>query len=152
MDAKKNGILALDPTHYREIDGVVFDLDSYARHCDSAPVQDKPCVQAPSPAPVFPTDPIHVGWYESADNRPPVPMMGGCLPSEAVAQHPAEGVLTSDYFAENESVVTVTRTRLFGSAGSGSYLSSYTTSLHSSGSYRFGSGSGSVGGYGLELI
>ncbi len=31
--SKPNGILAMNPEKYREIDGVVFDLDSYARHC-----------------------------------------------------------------------------------------------------------------------
>lgn len=31
--AKSNGILAMNPEQYREIDGVVFDLDSYAKHC-----------------------------------------------------------------------------------------------------------------------
>ena len=31
--SKPNGILAMNPEKYREIDGVVFDPDSYARHC-----------------------------------------------------------------------------------------------------------------------
>lgn len=35
--AKENGILQLNPELYREIDGVVFDLDGYARHCDTPP-------------------------------------------------------------------------------------------------------------------
>ena len=34
--SKPNGILAMNPERYREIDGVVFDLDSYARHCKPA--------------------------------------------------------------------------------------------------------------------
>ena len=29
---KKNRIVELDPEHLREVDGVVFDLDSFARH------------------------------------------------------------------------------------------------------------------------
>ncbi len=31
--SKPNGILAMNPEKYREIDGVVFDEASYARHC-----------------------------------------------------------------------------------------------------------------------
>ena len=38
--AKSNGILAMNPEQYREIDGVVFDLDSYAKHC--RPVEQTP--------------------------------------------------------------------------------------------------------------
>ena len=40
--SKPNGILAMNPEKYREIDGVVFDLDSYARHC-KPPEQEKKC-------------------------------------------------------------------------------------------------------------
>ena len=66
--SKPNGILAMNPEKYREIDGVVFDLDSYARHC-KPPEQEKKCedtpkadenpAEAPSaaPAPVFAVDP-----------------------------------------------------------------------------------------------
>lgn len=48
--SKSNGILAMDPNNYREIDGVVFDLDSYARHC--APAEHPPSAtteSAPEP-------------------------------------------------------------------------------------------------------
>lgn len=31
--SKPNGIVAMNPEKYREIDGVVFDEASYARHC-----------------------------------------------------------------------------------------------------------------------
>ena len=89
--SKPNGILAMNPEKYREIDGVVFDLDSYARHC-KPPEQEKKCedtpkadenpAEAPSaaPAPVFAVDPYPDGWYPAEDGRPPVPVMGGALP------------------------------------------------------------------------
>ena len=35
--SKPNGILAMNPEKYREIDGVVFDEASYARHCQPKP-------------------------------------------------------------------------------------------------------------------
>ena len=58
--SKPNGILAMNPERYREIDGVVFDLDSYARHCKPAS-EERPSQtdEAPSaaPAPVFAVDP-----------------------------------------------------------------------------------------------
>ena len=94
--SKPNGILAMNPEKYREIDGVVFDEASYARHC-----QPK-TEEAPSP--------------ETAPE----------------ASEPAQSA--------------------------GSYVTSYTTSYRTSysgsgsGSFRFGSGSCPVGGYGLELI
>ena len=46
--AKSNGILAMNREQYREIDGVVFDLDSYAKHC-------RPVEQTPEP--IFPAAP-----------------------------------------------------------------------------------------------
>lgn len=52
--SKPSGILDMDPEQYREIDGVVFDLDSFARHCQSAepePAEEPPVLQAPIPAP-----------------------------------------------------------------------------------------------------
>ena len=52
--AKSNGILAMNPEQYREIDGVVFDLDSYAKHC-------RPVEQTPEP--IFPAAPYPAGWY-----------------------------------------------------------------------------------------
>ena len=51
---KPSGILEMDPEQYREIDGVVFDLDSFARHCQPAepePAEEPPVPQASIPAP-----------------------------------------------------------------------------------------------------
>ena len=160
--SKPNGILAMNPEKYREIDGVVFDLDSYARHC-KPPEQEKKCedtpktdenpAEAPSaaPAPVFAVDPYPDGWYPAEDGRPPVPVMGGALP-------PCES--ESDVIREENGVKTVVQTVYYApgsGSGSGSYTTSYTTSFRSSGSgsggsYAFGSCVYSVGGYGLELI
>ena len=64
--SKPNGILAMNPEKYREIDGVVFDEASYARHCqpkteeapapETAPEASEPA-QSAAPAPVFAVDP-----------------------------------------------------------------------------------------------
>lgn len=160
--SKLNGILAMNPEKYREIDGVVFDLDSYARHC-KPPEQEKKCEDTPkadekpaetpsaAPAPVFAVDPYPDGWYPAEDGRPPVPVMGGALP-------PCES--ESDVIREENGVKTVVQTVYYApgsGSGSGSYTTSYTTSFRSSGSgsggsYAFGSCVYSVGGYGLELI
>ena len=51
--SKSNGILAMDPSKYREIDGVVFDLDSYAKHC-APPEQEPPAAEDPAPAAPIP--------------------------------------------------------------------------------------------------
>lgn len=160
--SKPNGILAMNPEKYREIDGVVFDLDSYARHC-KPPEQEKKCedtpktdekpVETPSaaPAPVFAADPYPDGWYPAEDGRPPVPIMGGALP-------PREA--EDDVIREENGTRTVVQTVYYApgsGSGSGSYTTSYTTSFRSSGSgssgsYVFGSCVYTVGGYGLELI
>ncbi len=157
--SKPNGILAMNPEKYREIDGVVFDLDSYARHCKPA-AEEKPAEEpapqtgdAPSaaPAPVFAVDPYPDGWYPAEDGRPPVPVMGGALP-------PRES--ENDVISEESGVKTVVQTVYYApgsGSGSGSYTTSYTTSFRSSGSgsggsYVFGSCVYTVGGYGLELI
>ena len=160
--SKPNGILAMNPEKYREIDGVVFDLDSYARHC-KPPEQEKKCedtskadenpAETPSaaPAPVFAVDPYPDGWYPAEDGRPPVPVMGGAL-------SPCES--ESDVIREENGVKTVVQTVYYApgsGSGSGSYTTSYTTSFRSSGSgsgdsYVFGSCVYTVGGYGLELI
>lgn len=152
--SKPNGILAMNPERYREIDGVVFDLDSYARHCK--PASEEPPSQtdeAPSaaPAPVFAVGPYPDGWYPAEDGRPPVPVMGGALP-------PCES--ESDVIREENGVKTVVQTVYYApgsGSGSGSYTTSYTTSFRSSGSGSggscvFGSCVYTVGGYGLELI
>ena len=152
--SKPNGILAMNPERYREIDGVVFDLDSYARHCKPASEEHPSQTdEAPSaaPAPVFAVDPYPDGWYPAEDGRPPVPVMGGALP-------PCES--ESDVIREETGVKTVVQTVYYApgsGSGSGSYTTSYTTSFRSSGSgsggsYVFGSCVYTVGGYGLELI
>lgn len=156
--SKPNGILAMNPEKYREIDGVVFDEASYARHCqpkteeapspETAPEASEPA-QSAAPAPVFAMDPYPEGWYPADDERPPVPIMGGAVPSTA-----GEETVVS---ASGETTVIQTVFVPCGS-GSGSYVTSYTTSYRTSysgsgsGSFRFGSGSCPVGGYGLELI
>lgn len=92
-------------------------------------------------------DPYPEGWYPADDERPPVPIMGGAVPSTA-----GEETAVS---ASGETTVTQT---VCVPCGSGSYVTSYTTSYRTSysgsgsGSFRFGSGSCPVGGYGLELI
>ena len=154
--SKPNGIVAMNPEKYREIDGVVFDEASYARHCQpkepepSAPeaapeAHDEP--QSAAPAPVFAVDPYPEGWYPADEERPPVPIMGGAIPSTADN--------TASITENGETTVTQTVCVPCGS-GSGSYMTSYTTSYRTSyngsGSFRFGSGSCMVGGYGLELI
>ena len=101
--SKPNGILAMNPEKYREIDGVVFDLDSYARHC-KPPEQEKKCEDTPkadenpaetpsvAPAPVFAVDPYPDGWYPAedgrhgADDQPP-----GCGVGRAAVHPPGGG-------------------------------------------------------------
>ena len=148
--SKPNGIVAMNPEKYREIDGVVFDEASYQRHCP--PLEPQPsapeaqeAAQSAAPAPVFAVDPYPEGWYPAGDERPPVPIMGGALP-------PCTECETT---VCDSGEITVTRTVCV-PCGSGSYTTSYTTSYRTSysgsGSFRFDSGSGPVGGYGLELI
>ena len=134
--AKSNGILAMNPEQYREIDGVVFDLDSYTKHC-------RPVEQTPEP--IVPAAPYPAGWYPVEEGQAPVPVMGGALP-------PLETVVTEDG-------ITIRRTVWVQcGSGSGSYLTSYTTSYRTSyrssgsGSHFWGSCTYFVGGYGLELI
>ncbi len=146
--AKPNGILEMNPEHYREIDGVVFDLDSYEKHC--SPPQEQTTApeaeaEAPAPAPVFAVSPYHEGWYPSKDEQPPVPIMGGALPSVEIV-------------TDEQGCTCATQTIWLSGSGSGSYLTSYLTSYRTSylssgsGSYVFGSGIYLAGGYGLELI
>lgn len=172
MSDKPNGILAMNPEKYREIDGVVFDLASYARHCKSpaakqleppapptAPEQSSQPPEdsvasaqqqdtSPMPAPVFPVDPYPVGWYPAEADQPPIPIMGGAL----------EPVEIEEHFAVQGVIKTIIRRFMGSGSGSGSYVTSYITSYRTSyvssgsGSYRFGSDVYWVGGYGLELI
>lgn len=147
---KPRSILDLEPGKLREIDGVVLDLDSFAKHfAPPAPPQHAPLdspadAHVDSPA-IFPaispaaspvqdmqaaqwSEPVHIGWYETEQAYP---------------------IMERYVYA--------------GGSGSGSYLSSYFSSYHtSSTSFRRSSGSGawmcagigvlSAGGYGLELI
>ena len=156
--SKPNGIVAMNPEKYREIDGVVFDEASYARHCqpkneeapshETAPEASDPA-QTAAPAPVLALAPNTAGWYTPDAARPPVTTLGGAVPSTA-----GEETAVS---ASGETTVIQTVYVPCGS-GSGSYVTSYTTSYRTSysgsgsGSFRFGSGSCPVGGYGLELI
>lgn len=63
--SKSNGILAMDPSKYREIDGVVFDLDSYAKHCapteqnPPATEESAPAVSIAAPVGILAMDPEH---------------------------------------------------------------------------------------------
>ena len=155
--SKPNGILAMNPEKYREIDGVVFDPDSkppeQEKKCEDTPKADENPAETPSaaPAPVFAVDPYPDDWYPAEDGRPPVPVMGGALP-------PREA--EDDVIREENGTRTVIQTVYFAAgsgSGSGSYTTSYTTSFRSSGSgsggsYVFGSCVYTVGGYGLELI
>lgn len=155
-----NGILELDPENLREIDGVVLDLDSYARHTSppapqpqalpaaqpDAAKQALPAAEAGSsgalspaaqtapadtaPAAVFVVDPVHVGWHT------PLEPQAVCYPIMAGALPPR-----TQYLAQH---------LLFGS-GSGSFLSSYLSSFTTSymtswqTSYQYGSGSWLLG-------
>lgn len=135
-----SGILALDPAHYREIDGVIFDLDSYERHRSAV---DMPAPVAAPAHGVFLANPQHNGWYPAEEDGSRYPVMGGPLPLPTVGEA-----------GMGQALVT----RMIGSGSfAGSYLTSYLTSFSGSlrssflGSGSFG-GSGCLGGYGLELI
>ncbi len=169
---RKNRILEMSADELYEVDGVVFDADSYARylqHCEAAeeaaPKENSEETTADGGAagPTFYTDPKHIGWYPEEEGKPSVPIMAGAVPPAMPENIPA-----SEYFIAPVRTVEVirtpvgqTRTLVYGGgSGSGSYMTSFTTSYLTS--YRFGSGSGSffssgscifaVGGYGLELI
>ncbi|MDR3766975.1 MAG: hypothetical protein Q3Y08_08110 [Butyricicoccus sp.] len=158
-----NKILAMDPEHLREIDGVVLDLDSYARHTAAPqapeplpqqperPASEPPAPEAAAPAPVFAAEPQHVGWYEPATPEKIVyPVMAGAIP-------PQQGVQTFTAWAGSGSYLSS-----YLSSFSTSFLTSFMTSyLLGSGSwvvsYWWGSGSAAssafqAGGFGLELI
>lgn len=80
--SKPNGILAMDPENYREIDGVVFDLDSYEKHC-------APAEPAPEPEPEVPAKPI--------------PIPEGILAMDPAHYHAIDGVaMDEDSFARHK--------------------------------------------------
>lgn len=131
---KRNRILELDPEHFRELDGVIFDEESFTRHCAPHPMpQAEPTPEAistPMPQAVFDLSPVHVGWYPIEVKTPAYPIM-------------AKGELllgSSSYLCSFFSTSWQT-SWLFGS-----HVSSGSFSSASSG-ILFG-----AGGYGLELI
>ncbi len=170
----KNGILAMSTDKLYEVDGVVFDEDSYARylqHCEPAPAPTEAAADEPeapqetAPSFTFYTEPQHVGWYPDEAERSRVPMMSGALPPEIGQEPPAPAYFLAPVRLIEEIRTPVgqceTRTLVYGGgSGSGSYMTSFTTSFVTS--YRYGSGSGSffssgscifaADGYGLELI
>ncbi len=134
----KNPILALDPVHFRELDGVVFDEDSFTRHCapHKKPQTTTPEVFSaptlPIPQAVFDFPPVHVGWYPIEVKTPAYPIMakGELLPGSSWTASSATSWQTS---------------WLFGSyLSSGSFSGSFSST---SSGMPF-----AVGGYGLELI
>ena len=174
---KKNRIVELDPEHLREVDGVVFDLDSFARHCaphpapcPPAPAPTEPAVaesapsepiaeSSPGPAPVFLCDPVHIGWYPIRIEGPSYPVMAGAVqpgqqPLFQLTQTGSGSFATSYLTSFLTSFTTSWQTSWY--FGSGSYW--YRTSgsyLLSSGLFGSFSSAGTmfaVGGYGLELI
>lgn len=63
-EKKPRSILDLDPGKLRELNGVVLDLDSYAKHCPPP----LPAAAEPSPdqTPRL-SEPVHVGWYHTEE-------------------------------------------------------------------------------------
>ena len=106
--SKSSGILEMNPEQYREIDGVVFDLDSFARHCQPVehlqpPIPDEP---VPSPEGILAMDPENYraldGVAMDADSyerhtQPPAPAPQEAPPQEE--QAPA-GVFAVDPFPD----------------------------------------------------
>ena len=95
----KNGILAMDPEHYREIDGVVFDLDSYEKHCapaEPAPEAEPELPAAPIPAPegILAMDPEH---YRAID--------GVAMDEDSYARHSQPPVEDAPTLQPEEIVV-----------------------------------------------
>ncbi|MFQ9126061.1 MAG: hypothetical protein ACLR4Z_03695 [Butyricicoccaceae bacterium] len=164
---KPNGILAMNPEKYREIDGVVFDEASYARHCQ--PPEPERSTQIAETAArskragtvcrastCFRGGPLsRTGWYPADDERPPVPIMGGAVRSTAGAKATSSAMHGVNYRYTDAYCVPC-------GSGSGSYVTPYTTSYTARAIplVRFGFGPVpvfrlvlyTIGGYGLELI
>lgn len=130
----QNRIRMLDPDNFYEQDGVVFDADSFARHCTSKPqfvTRDESQHSNGAPAPVFVCPPVHIGWYPISIEQISYPIMAG-----------ANGTID----------------QMTSSSASSYLISSFTTSFLTSwytswGSFLWwGSTSSTLGGYGLELI
>lgn len=145
---RKNRIVEMDPAHLREIDGVVFDLDSFARHCAPHPTNRPAPAPIPEPAdaPSVPPEP----QIEAACASVPDPAQetAPTVPQEARQAAPApvfqcDPVHVGWYEIRTElpaypimagavapsGVVTgVESTFLSVPCGSGSYVSSYLSS------------------------
>ena len=154
-NTKKNRILQLDPSHFRELDGVVFDLESFARHCapHSTQAAPPPCAQPPiaatqpvcemqPPNPespkqqaVFAYEPMHIGWYPITVKSAPYPIMANANMVFGTSSS-SSSYLTSFFTSWQTSW--------------GSYLSS--GSFYSSFYGLFSGAQSGIGGYGLELI
>lgn len=122
---KPRSILDLAPGELREIDGVVLDLDRYARHVPMPAPSEEPASapDLPNTEEIRLSEPVHVGWYP-AESTPVYPIMERYI----YIGGSGSGSYLSSY-----------RTSYRPSSGSGSGVPS-------------GSGSLSAGGYGLELI
>ncbi|WP_373163320.1 hypothetical protein [Agathobaculum sp. Marseille-P7918] len=109
--SKSNGILAMDPSKYREIDGVVFDLDSYAKHCapmeqnPPATEESAPAVSIAAPVGILAMDPEHyraldgVAMDEDSFERHNQPPADESRADEAVIEQAApSGVFAVDPF------------------------------------------------------
>lgn len=114
----ENEILAWDPDRLREIDGVVFDLDSYARNCVPPAPQGSDHADHPSipvPEGILAMDPAH---YRAIDGvamdeesyarhcaapavQPPEPPPPAPQPMEPVGVFAADPVPDGWYPAEN---------------------------------------------------
>lgn len=180
VSPRENGILNLDREHLREIDGVVFDLDSYERHCSAAPSnQDpSPAVDHPAPAaapapsmdhdaPATPTgvffcEPVHAGWYEPASAQEVrYPIMAG-----AIAPNPERPICLVQYsgsfgswssFSSSFHLRYTTSFMTSWLMGSGRWVTSWrmqSSFLSSFSSEPFSDNALTclAGGYGLELI
>mgnify|MGYP005787302551 FL=1 len=106
--SKSSGILEMNPEQYREIDGVVFDLDSFARHCQPVEQPQPPIPNEPVPSPegILAMDPENYraldGVAMDADSyerhtQPPAPETQGA--PQAEAQAPA-GVFAVDPYPD----------------------------------------------------
>jgi len=84
-----------------EVDGVVFDADSYARylqHCEAAEEaapeenSEEATADGGGAGPTFYTDPKHIGWYPEEEDKPPVPIMAGAVSACHAGKHPRAGI------------------------------------------------------------
>ena len=158
-----NKILEMDKEHLREIDGVVMDLDSYARHIAVTPPETPPQTSIPQPTaseqprpPATqtvnppPSAPENSTAASPPENHAPAPVfamdpvhIGWYEPAtpEKVSYPVMAGAIAPTEPCQQQMVT------YFSGSGSGSYLSSYTASFQTSfltswmTSYLLGSGS-----------